>query len=218
MSEKAAAQAVRPTQTSATSNAVPWLSWRGLVRLTAAFTALFAALHVYWAVGGTWGLPPAAHEHAASVRATNWAVTAVMAFGVCWILALEHPAARRPPPWVPLAPLWVASVVCISHAVFGFATKGLYLAGLRSAVDFPDVQGLDAATLNDKNHWAAVHDILVFEPCFAVQGLLLAALGHRFARTRRGRRAWSGSLAAGTVAIDAFGIALVLVGHHVTVS
>ena len=178
------------------------------VHLTFLFTLLFTALHVYWAVGGTWGLPLLALHNKEAVQATNWVVSALMLAGAFLVLAMLHPLSRRVAPWLVLGPVWVGSVVCVSHAFYGFVTKGLYLAGREDAVDFPVVPGVDPATAADHNHLSAVHDILVFEPCFLVQGVLLALAGWQFVRTSAGRRRWTVSLVAGVLLIDVYGIVL----------
>ena len=65
-----------------------------------------------------------------------------------------------------LTPMWLGSVVCLSHGLYGLATKGLYAAGVHSAVSWPEP--LTAAQKN----LAALRDLGVFEPWFLVQGLL----------------------------------------------
>ena len=102
--------------------------------------------------------------------------------------------------------------MCLSHGLFGMATKGLYAAGVQSAVSWPG--HLTAAQKN----LAALYDLGVFEPWFLIQGLLLSLVGHWFARTATGRRQWTLSLAAGIVLIDAFGIALAATHHRFAVS
>lgn len=111
-----------------------------------------------------------------------------------------------------LLPLWGAAVVCISHAFFGWVTKGLYLVGMKSAVDFPVVPGVSAATADKENHLSAVIDILVFEPCFLIQGVVLAMAAWQFIRTAANRRRWVWSLAVGVVLVDLFGVTLSLAG------
>jgi hypothetical protein len=174
------------------------------------FTLIFMALHVYWAVGGTWGLPPAAVTNPSATRTANWVVSAIELTGAFWVLALLHPAARRVPSWLLLSPLWAAAAVCVSHAVFGAVTKSLYLGGMHEAVDFPDVPELSAEEAADANHLAAVHDLLVFEPFFLIQGVVLAMAAWQYIRTPARRRLWTWSLVVAVVLISVFGAVLSL--------
>ncbi|MCM2577167.1 DUF3995 domain-containing protein [Streptomyces meridianus] len=185
-----------------------------------AFTLLFTAIHVYWAVGGTWGLPLAVMQAQAqaTTKAANAVVSVIMVIGAVWVLALNHPVGRRIPAFVLLAPLWAGAVVCVSHAVFGFATKILYLNGRHGAVDFPVVPGVDAATAADSNRLSALQDILVFEPCFLIQGVLLALAARQFIRTPAGRRTWSVSVIVGIAVIDVFGAVLSFGDMHFAIS
>ncbi|MFS8202272.1 DUF3995 domain-containing protein [Streptomyces sp. CWNU-52B] len=185
------------------------------VHVTVAFTLLYMAIHVYWAVGGTWGVPLAAQQNADAVTKANWVVSAIMLIGAIWVLALNHRIARRVPTWAVLAPLWGGVVICVSHAVFGFVTKSLYLAGVHDAVDFPEATGVDATTLAHDHHVSAVRDLWFFEPCFLIQGLLLALVGRQFIHTAAGRRAWSLSLLLGVAVVDVFGLLLSLSNTHV---
>jgi hypothetical protein len=175
-----------------------------------AFTILFMALHLYWAVGGTWGLPPAALQFRAAVQASNWVVSAIMAIGAVVVLGLNYPISRRVPSWMLLVPMWIGAVVCLSHGVYGLITKALYLSGWQGAVNFPELPGVSAATAAEKNHLAAVHDLLVFEPAFLVQGALLALATWQFIRTAIGRRRWTMAVLGGTVAIAVYGTLLSL--------
>jgi hypothetical protein len=70
-----------------------------------------------------------------------------------------------------LAPVWVGAV-CISHALFGIAAKGLHVAGVQAAVSWPEHE-LTAAQKN----LAALRDLGIFEPWF----LVLAVTTHTFA-------------------------------------
>lgn len=187
------------------------------VRAAFIVTLLFATLHLYWAVGGAWGLPPAALQYKGAARAANWVVTGILVAGACWVLVLNRRWARRIPSGVLLSPLWLGAVVCISHALFGLVTKGLYLGGYEGAVDFPTVAGVDAVTAAADNHRAAVLDVVAFEPFFLAQGLALALAGWQFIRGPRGRRLWTWSLGGGVVLVDGFGAALSLAGLHVAV-
>jgi uncharacterized protein DUF3995 len=178
------------------------------------FTIAFTLLHVYWAAGGTWGVPLGALQRKAALQATNWVVSGITLIGACWVLALNHPLSRRVPSWMLLTPLWAGAVVCVSHSVYGFITKSLYLGGVHGAVDFPHVSGVSAATTAARHHLSAVQDLLVFEPCFAIQGILLALAAWQFIQTGKGRRWWWGSLIVSTVIVDVFGTLLALAGLH----
>ncbi|MEU5365837.1 DUF3995 domain-containing protein [Streptomyces sp. NPDC005925] len=169
------------------------------------------ALHVYWAVGGTWGLPPAAEVHQSETQVANAVVSVIELIGAFWVLALLHPVARRFPSWMVLSPLWAAAAVCVSHAIFGVITKTLYLGGMHEAVDFPAVPELSAGEVADANHLSAVHDLLVFEPCFLIQGVVLAMAAWQFIRTPARRRLWTWSLVVAVVLINVFGALLSLV-------
>lgn len=189
---------------------------RGQLLIYFAALAALAAIpiHLYWALGGTWGLPGgAATASLPGIRATNIAVSVLLACGAAFLYGLTRPWSRRPPVLLMLAPVWAAAVVCISHGLFGIVTKGLYVAGMHSAVSWPE-HDLTAAQKN----LAAVRDLAVFEPWFLIQGLLLALAGRWLARTAAGRRRWTLSLVLGIVLVDAFGIVLAITHHHFTVS
>ena len=111
-----------------------------------------------------------------------------------------------------LTPLWLGSVVSVSHGLYGMVIKALYVAGAHSAVSYPE-----PLTAAQKNH-AALLDLGVFEPWFLIQGLLLLFAGRWFARTAAGRRWWTLSLIAGVVLVDAFGVALAVAHKHFAVS
>ena len=183
------------------------------VYLSALVAVAGIPVHLYWALGGTWGLPGgAATANLPGLRATNAIVSVLLAVGAALLFGLTRPWARRPPTAVMLAPLWLGSVVCISHGLYGLATKDLYAAGVHSAVSWPEP--LTAAQQN----LAALRDLAVFEPWFLVQGLLLAFAGRWFARTATGRRRWTLSSITGTVLAVAFGTALTVAHRHFAVS
>ena len=186
----------------------------GVMVYLAALVALAGVpIHLYWALGGTWGLPGgAATAGLPGLHATNAIVSVLLAAGAALLFGLTRPWARRPPALVMLTPLWLGSVVSVSHGLYGVVTKGLYLAGAQSAVSYPE-----PLTDAQKNH-AALLDLGVFEPWFLLQGLLLLLAGRWFARTAAGRRRWTLSLIAAVVLADAFGIALAVAHQHFAVS
>lgn len=120
-----------------------------------------------------------------------------MVIGAVIVLALNHPIGRRVRSWILLVPIWIGAVVCVSHGIYGFATKALYMSGTHGAVNFPVVPGVSAATAAAQNHLSAVQDLVVFEPCFVVEGALLALAAWQFIRTPAGRRLRTGSASDG---------------------
>jgi Protein of unknown function (DUF3995) len=186
--------------------------------LTAYLAALAAVagipIHLYWALGGTWGFADGTATAALpGLRAVNLVVSVLLACGAVYLYGLTRPWSRRPPALLVLAPVWAAAAVCVSHGLYGIATKGLYLAGVKSAVSWPE-QGLTAVQKN----LAALHDLAIFEPWFLVQGLLLALTGRWFTGPAAGRRWWTLSLVAAIVLIDAFGVGLAATHHRFAVS
>jgi hypothetical protein len=102
------------------------------------------------------------------------------------------------------------AAVCLSHAVFGFATKALFLAGY-DTVRYPDIgDGWSAA----EKHAAAVLDVAAFEPWFLLEGVVLALAGWQYLRTARHRRRWVGTLASGTLLLVLFGVVLAVTGRR----
>ncbi|MET9669369.1 hypothetical protein ABZY19_28985 [Streptomyces sp. NPDC006475] len=59
-------------------------------------------------------------------------------------------------------------------------------------------------------HLSAVQDLLVFEPFFLIQGVLLAMAAWQYIRTPARRRLWTWSLVVSVLLIDAFGTVLSL--------
>ena len=146
----------------------------------------------------------------------RWSV--LLAGGAAVVLALSQPIGRRLHPVLLLAPIWIGSVVCVSHAIFGVITKGLYVGGVHGAVNFPVVPGISAATAVAANHTSAVLDLAVFEPWFLVEGALLFLAGRQFLRTTSARLQWTASIIIGTALIDAVGALLAVSRLHFALS
>src|SRR6185312_12745022 len=91
-----------------------WTGWRRgpLFAYLAALAALAAIpLHLYWVLGGTWGLPGgAATADLPGIHATNLAVSVLLTCGALFLIGLTRPWARRPPAVLMLAPVWAGGV------------------------------------------------------------------------------------------------------------
>ena len=179
-------------------------------------TVAFIPIHAYWALGGSFWLPPAArlpaNQHA--VQVANWGVCVMLAVGAAILLALARPVRHGSHRVLLLAPVWIGSVVALSHAVLGFVTKSLYVAGLHGAVDFPALPGTSAATAAAQNHRRGPRPRRVrVRP---VEGILLLLAGRASLRGPSARR-WTVSVLVGVSLILTFGALLVLGKHHVAV-
>ncbi len=104
-------------------------------------------------------------------------------------------------------------MVCVSHGLFGMVTKGLYVGGLHGAVSYP----VGHWTVAQKNT-AAARDLMVFEPWFLLEGVLLALAGHHLLRTATARRRWTAALLAAVAVTGVSGVALSVAHLHVAVS
>ena len=94
----------------------PGTGWRPgpLYAYLAALAALAAIpVHLYWALGGTWGLPGgAATADLPGIHATNLAVSVLLACGALFLLGLTRPWSRMPPAMLMLAPVRAGAGRC----------------------------------------------------------------------------------------------------------
>ncbi|MGH3122721.1 MAG: DUF3995 domain-containing protein, partial [Streptosporangiaceae bacterium] len=120
---------MRDTKTTPSVTRTPDRAASQTGSLTAYLAALAAVagipVHLYWALGGTWGYPGGTATAALpGLRAVNLVVSVLLACGAVYLYGLTRPWARRPPALLVLAPVWAAAVVSVSHGFFGIATKG----------------------------------------------------------------------------------------------
>lgn len=194
-------------------------------RSAAAVALVNVPLHLSWALGGTFLLPGGSSiADLAQTRVANAAVCVLLLIGAAVLLMIGGlPGRSRPGRGtvrggrvvraVLLTAIGAAAAVCVSHAVYGFATKALFLAGYQT-LRFPDLgDGWSAA----EKHTAAVLDLAVFEPWFLAQGVLLVVVGRQFLQTARGRRRWVRVLSLGTALLVVLGVVLAATGRTVTV-
>jgi hypothetical protein len=184
------------------------------------FTVAYIPIHLYWALGGTFWLPGGGLDKAteSAVEIADWGVCVLLLIGAAAILLLIRPAGRRFHPALLLVPIWIGAVVCVSHAIYGFITKGLYAAGMHGAVNFPSVPGVSPADAAASNHTSTVLDLTVFEPWFLIEGVLLVLAVHQFLRTRATRRRWLITIIVGVALVDVLGTLLALNNLRLAVS
>ncbi len=163
-------QGARTRPPGATTSTSPVTDRTLVVMATALFIWSVAYLipHLYWALGGTIGLSalkPSASA-LAEWRAINWAASGVLALPAVLAVALV----RRGPGAVKTGLLLMSltgSAIATAHGLYGIAYRALTVAG---AIDV-DGQRFDAS-----RHGWVIWDLLVFEPWFLIEGLLLAGI------------------------------------------
>ena len=138
-------------------------------RAAALAAFLFAAVNLYWAVGGTAGLDTLggtieerARAGDRAILAANWAAVVLKVLGGVLALALIQPWGRRVPRWLLLATAWTGAAVLILYGTF--QTSAVALVAL-------DVIQVPEAIEPTALRWR----LLLWEPWFLLWGLLLAA-------------------------------------------
>lgn len=109
------------------SSGVP--SWRAawMEYAACAWALLFAAMHIYWALGGTAGLPSGkmVPEAGGALLAIDVAAIPLCIVAGLIALALVQPWGRIIPRWMMLAAAWAAGVAFALRAVVGLLQDGL---------------------------------------------------------------------------------------------
>jgi hypothetical protein len=197
-----------------------------LARMAAVVTLVNVPIHLVWALGGTWLLPGGDDVAALpQIRLANGVVCVVLVLGAAALLLLGGPWSRpasgstalhgggRVLPGLLLTAIGAGAAVCLSHAIYGFVSKALFLAGY-DVVRFPDLgDGWSAA----QQHTAAVLDVALFEPWFLLEGVALALAGWQYLRTARGRRRWVVAMSGATAVLVVFGVLLAVTGSRVAI-
>src|SRR3954454_4167812 len=93
------------------------------------WSLLYIPIHVYWAFGGM-ALMPGVWKDESMWKAVNWGTSAMLLAAAILALLLVHPLGQKIPRWLMLTVGWFACILPIMHAVYGYITKGLFLAGV----------------------------------------------------------------------------------------
>jgi hypothetical protein len=151
----------------------------------ALWSLLYLAPHLIWALGARVGFT-ALHPSIASLpqwRTINWIASAILAIAALIGLALRRRAPSASVYRATLAIAWFGACIATAHGLVGIAMRIATISGWPE----PDAP----AWL----YW----DLLVFEPWFLIEGVLLAVAGGMLMRERRQRARWALACAAGTV-------------------
>ncbi|MCO0599973.1 DUF3995 domain-containing protein [Peribacillus butanolivorans] len=143
------------------------MKWAGYAACI--WSLLYIPIHIYWALGET-TLMPGVWKVEAKWAAVNWRASVVLLAAAIFALLLVHPWGQKIPRYLMLAMGWFACVLPITHAVYGYITKGLFLAGV-IPLEFFD---FSASATIDIDYMILI-DLLLFEPWFLIAGILFGS-------------------------------------------
>ena len=158
-------------------------SQRTVSWLVFAWSVLYALPHLYWGLGGEAGLStlkPTAPDVRGFQVGNTAAFFVIAALG---FLGFALDWTRRRGVWrLPvLAAVVVASAMMLAHGVYGIVYRATMVTG---------VTDVDGAVFDAGEHGWVLWDMLVYEPWFVVEGVLLAMVGYVAFESRAGRRRW----------------------------
>jgi uncharacterized protein DUF3995 len=162
----------RPTDRTPGSTTRPRHTWAAYA--AAVWAGVFAAISLYWALGGMIGLDTVGGEIEKLARAGQggvlaWGATLLKAAGVVFALALVQRWGRVFPRMLMLVAGWAATAVLIGY---GGLTVGGELLVATGAVEAP--AGID---------WYALHwHLALWDPYFVVWGVLLGIATWQYKR------------------------------------
>ena len=144
-----------------------WPGWAAYA--AGAWALVFAAVHLYWALGGTAGLP---NGMSVGMNPALFVID-VLAVPLCVVgallaLSLVRPWGQLFPRRLLLTSAWAVCVLLIVHSAPTLVEGGLVVTGLRDA------------KLSVLEWWS----LFVYEPWFFVGGLLYGAAAWGYGRSR----------------------------------
>lgn len=162
--------------------------WSGYAVLI--WSAAYGFLHLLWALGiGLSMLKPSALEipqFQVANLITAGLLTAVGFLGPIFI----HLRRRRFLSWLLLAISLAGSSLSTSHGIYGIIHRILQIAG---------VVELESGPFNPVEHAYVLWDLILFEPWFTIEGILLAIIGWCYLGRARNRRIWLMLCAVGII-------------------
>jgi hypothetical protein len=109
-------------------------------------------------------------------------ITAVFLIAVGFLgPVLIHLKRRTLLSWLLLAIVLAGCALSTSHGIYGIVHRILQIAGLVE---------LESGPFHPMEHAYVLWDLLVFEPWFAIEGILLAVMGWCYLDRPRDRRIW----------------------------
>ncbi|MBA9028238.1 DUF3995 domain-containing protein [Peribacillus huizhouensis] len=148
--------------------------------------------HLYWALGGRMGLFLLKPSVAASsqFQLINWVATPIFIaaglVGIGFIYIGNNKILRS----LLLSISMLGCSIATAHGIFGIVYRGLQIAG---------VIGLGNETYHIHDDMYVVWDMVMFEPWFLIEGILLAIAGWCLLKGARSRKIWLAVCIFGTL-------------------
>lgn len=149
--------------------------------------------HLYWALGGTLGLSmlkPSVLE-LPQWQMINWVAAVFLTAAGFLGLALIYLKKRSFLSWLLLTIALAGCSLATSHGIYGIINRILQMAG---------VAGLESGPFNINEHAYVVWDLVLFEPWFLIEGILLGLVGWYDLNKPRHRQIWLALCTMGIIA------------------
>ena len=139
--------------------------------------------HLYWAMGGTVGMSilKSSVAELPEFQLINWVASVILTAAGFLGLAFVHLKKRRVRTWFLLTISLIGCAISTSHGIYGIIYRILQMAG---------VIELESGTFNLNEHTYVLWDLILFEPWFTIEGLLLGVVGWCYLTKRRDKRIW----------------------------
>lgn len=139
--------------------------------------------HLYWALRGTMGLSmlkPSISE-IPQWEAINWAASVILTAAGFLGIAFIYLRKRWPLSWLLLAIALAGCSLATSHGIYGLFYRILQIGG---------VVELEAGPFNLNKNAYVLWDLVLFEPWFTIEGILLGIVGWFYLNKPRSRQIW----------------------------
>jgi hypothetical protein len=167
------------------------LIWAGYALFT--WSMAYMLPHLYWALGGTIGLSQLKPSVLAlpQWRLINWVAAVMLTAAGMLGVVFTRLRSRSFLSWLLLSIALAGCAVATSHGIYGIIYRILQIAG---AIE------LESGPFNNEEHAYVLWDLMLFEPWFTIEGILLGILGWHYLNRPRYQRIWLILCITGTIA------------------
>ncbi|MBM7551634.1 DUF3995 domain-containing protein [Thalassobacillus pellis] len=148
--------------------------------------------HLYWALGGTIGLSLLKESiaEAAYWKMINWVASGFLTAAGFLGIAFIYFRKQKIIGWFLLAIALIGCSISASHGIYGIIYRLFQITG---------VVEMETGAFNVADHKFVLSDLLLFEPWFLIEGILLGVLGWCYLNKPRSRKIWLILCTAGVI-------------------